>query len=69
MEIFKLYGVDEIFKSPSCIIGCIDFVTSTGIGKVALVHLESFVRISRRDEIMEMVSQVGECGVVTVLKI
>lgn len=66
MEILKLYGVDEIFKSPSCII---DFAISTGMSKVALVHLEPFVRISRRDEIVDMVSQVGECGVVTVPKI
>ncbi|WP_320174185.1 ribonuclease Z [Maridesulfovibrio sp.] len=61
LGILESYGLDEIVKGHSSVAECIDFASSAGMGKVALVHLEPFVRTCSSNKIMEILAQVDEC--------
>ncbi|MDC7217415.1 MAG: MBL fold metallo-hydrolase [Spirochaetales bacterium] len=63
LGILESYGLDETVKGHSSVVECIDFATLAGMGKVALVHLEPFVRTCRSDQIMNMLAQVDECDI------
>ncbi|ACS81437.1 MBL fold metallo-hydrolase [Maridesulfovibrio salexigens] len=60
LGILESYGLDESVKGHSSVAECIEFAHSAEMGKVALVHLEPFVRTYCSVQITEMFAQVDE---------
>ncbi len=63
LGILESYGLDDTVKGHSSVTKCIDFATSAGMVKVALVHLEPFVRTCRSSQVVELLVQADECEV------
>ncbi len=60
LGILESYGLGEAVKGHSSILECIDFVTSAGIPKTALVHLEPFMRTCQMEQVAEVLAQVDK---------
>ncbi|TIH13741.1 MBL fold metallo-hydrolase [Marinifilum sp. JC120] len=60
LGILESYGLAENVKGHSSVVGCIDFALSAGLAKVALVHLEPFVRTCRSVQVLELLDQVDD---------
>ncbi|NDV22434.1 MBL fold metallo-hydrolase [Desulfovibrio sp. JC022] len=63
LGILESYGLDDTVKRHSSVAKCIDFAVSTGMVKVALVHLEPFVRTCRINQVVELLAQADGCEV------
>lgn len=60
LGILESYGLDEAVKGHSSVLECIDFATSAGMLKTALVHLEPFMRTYQMAQVEEALAQVDK---------